>query len=616
MFSNPFRIDYRALAAMRLGVGLLMMVDIMIRWSDASWFMSDYGAYSIAASKSAASEFRFSLYWLNDSLLWVHALFLAHFVTGFMLFLGSRTRLMTWLAFVLVVSLHNRNPILLQGGDNLLLLILFWALFLPWGERWSLDSVVTKQPVLASQYYGVGSIALLLQIMSVYFFSAFLKNGAEWTSEGSAIYFALHNDQVAHLLASHWRDWHWLTVPLTHYVWWLELVGPLVALSPWFNVYARSLAAFCFITLEIGFLFNLNVGLFPFISITSLLVLLPTVFWDRVERLFAPKPHSKMIMYYDRDCGFCLKVCLLVRSIFGLDAQVLPAQLVPEVGEILEREFTWVLEIDGERWIRWEALVQCVARGGRFRFVSKILNLVGGFGHRVYNFIGHNRDRFGLLTSVTMPWRKRDWKPGLTTNAIAAVFILIVLSYNVSSVPSDIRPVSLEPIFLTNDKLLSASSPFIELARLDQRWNMFAPYPQKNDGWFLMVGLTQSGALVDVLRQSKSAPPTGKPDKFIPEQAKNYRWRKYLTRIKRPGYEDELGRYAGAACARWNKREAALGEAGDALDAFNIYYVQERTPKMGETLPVKYLLLWRHDCFDASRLEVDRVRDAMLKSEL
>jgi hypothetical protein len=242
--------------------------------------------------------------------------------------------------------------------------------------------------------------------------------------------------------------------------------------------------------------------------------------------------------------------------------------------------------------------------------------LVGGFGHRVYNFIGHNRDRFGLLTSVTMPWRKRDWKPGLTTNAIAAVFILIVLSYNVSSVPSDIRPVSLEPIFLTNDKLLSASSPFIELARLDQRWNMFAPYPQKNDGWFLMVGLTQSGALVDVLRQSKSAPPTGKPHKFIPEQAKNYRWRKYLTRIKRPGYEDELGRYAGAACARWNKREAALGEAGDALDAFNIYYVQERTPKMGETLPVKYLLLWRHDCFDASRLEVDRVRDAMLKSEL
>jgi hypothetical protein len=120
--------------------------------------------------------------------------------------------------------------------------------------------------------------------------------------------------------------------------------------------------------------------------------------------------------------------------------------------------------------------------------------------------------------------------------------------------------------------------------------------------------------LVDVLNDVKTPPVTAKPARFIPDQASNYRWRKYLTRIKRKNYRDELGRYAGAACARWNDREKQLGAAGDNLEAFNIYYVRERTPPIGETLPLKYELLWRHECFDASRLAEDRVQKAMLAS--
>jgi len=53
---------------------------------------------------------------------------------------------------------------------------------------------------------------------------------------------------------------------------------------------------------------------------------------------------------------------------------------------------------------------------------------------------------------------------------------------------------------------------------------------------------------------------------------------------------------------------------GDNLEAFNIYYVRERTPPIGETLPLKYKILWRHDCFDASRLEENLVQKAMLAS--
>ena len=42
-------------------------------------------------------------------------------------------RLNTVISFVLLVSLHFRAPVLTQGGDMLLVAMLFWSLFLPLG---------------------------------------------------------------------------------------------------------------------------------------------------------------------------------------------------------------------------------------------------------------------------------------------------------------------------------------------------------------------------------------------------------------------------------------------------------------------------------------------------
>ncbi|MDG0978414.1 MAG: hypothetical protein P8O79_01680 [Halieaceae bacterium] len=616
MLSHPFSIDTRALAALRIAVGLIMIADLIIRWGDVAWFMSDYGAYSVGASKAAASDWRFSLYWLFDGLWWVHTLFAVQCFVALCLVAGARTRWMSFLAFVLVVSLHNRNPVLLQGGDNLLVLLLFWGLFLPWGERLSVDAAMTRQPCTSTRYVGAGSVGLLLQVLSVYFFSAFIKNGVEWTQEGSAIYYALHNDQVAHLLAPYWRDWHWLTVPLTHYVWWLELLGPIIALSPWFNSWARSLAAVCFITLEVGFLFNLNVGLFPFISIASLLVLLPSAFWDAVARVFAPKAHLPMVMYYDQPCDFCHKTCVLLRAVFGLNARIEPAQQTPDVGALLEQEFSWVLEVDGQRFLRWQALTECISRGGRFRGFAYVLRALQPVGDTLYHWIGLNRATLGKLTGVFMPWRVALHRPGSTAQWFASVAAGLVLAGNLVSLPQETKAALPDALVGVATQTTQFSKGLRDLARWDQRWNMFAPYPQKNDGWFLMVGLTTSGELVDVLHWRLSPPTTDKPANFVPDQAKNYRWRKYLTRMKRSAYRNEMGRYASAACYRWNAQSDLSGSTDarlwPVLEAFNIYYVQERTPPMGEQGGIEFQLLWRHHCLDKARLDENAVQKAML----
>jgi predicted DCC family thiol-disulfide oxidoreductase YuxK len=617
---NPFLVDTRALAFLRIAVACIIIADLLIRWGDVDWFLSNQGVYSAGDAKALSSEWRFSLYWLVDSTWWVHLLFACNLVVAIILMSGMRTRVATVLALIFLVSLQNRNPVLLQGGDNLLLLLVFWGLFLPWGERLSVDAAMTKRPMATNQYFGVGGVALFIQVLSVYFFSAFLKNGTEWTVDGSAIYYALHNDQVAHLLAPYWRDWHAVTVPLTHYVWWLELLGPIIALSPWFNHWARGLAAFCFITLEIGFLFNLNVGLFPFISMASLLVLVPSPAWDRAAQLCKAKHHAPMTMYFDKDCVFCEKTCVLIRAIFGLNARIVPAQNYPEVGALLEREFSWVLEVDGQRYLRWGALIEVVRRGGRFQRFHYLLKAPGRFGDVIYAWIGHNRVYFGKVTAVLMPWRDQLGRPGIALQLVAFVFAVVVLAGNVSRLPTDQRAALPGVVVGAADIVRNSSVPAVDLFRLDQYWNMFAPYPQKNDGWFLMVGLTTDGELVDVLNWRLTEPSTAKPQNFIPEQAKNYRWRKYLTRIKRSGYKNELGRFASANCKRWNDQallspvqvDQVSEHSWPTLEAFNIYYIKERTPVIGEQGSIEYELLWKHHCLDASRLGEDAVQKAML----
>ncbi len=49
----------------------------------------------------------------------------------------------TWLLFT---SLCVRNPFIVHGGDDLLKMMLFWGIFVPWGARYSVDSSLNPTP--------------------------------------------------------------------------------------------------------------------------------------------------------------------------------------------------------------------------------------------------------------------------------------------------------------------------------------------------------------------------------------------------------------------------------------------------------------------------------------
>ena len=189
-FHRAYTPDLRALSLMRIGVAAVVITDLLIRMSDLGAHYTSEGIWPNHLVRTFGwNPGYWSLHLLNDNIGYQAAIFSLHLLAALCLLAGYRTRLATLLVWLLYVSLHNRNIFILQAGDDLLRLCLFWALFLPWGTRYSLDIILQNKPARVLLFPGLG---YLLLIASVYFFTALLKSGDEWTKEGSAEQRSVH----------------------------------------------------------------------------------------------------------------------------------------------------------------------------------------------------------------------------------------------------------------------------------------------------------------------------------------------------------------------------------------------------------------------------------------
>lgn len=278
--ARRFGIDARALAAFRVALGLLLLADLVWRSLDLVAFYTDAGVLPRAALReSFPGLYGLSLHTISGT-AWVQAaLFLI--ATGFAvaLVLGYRTTLVTVVSWMLLVSLHARNPVLLNGGDSLLRRLLFWGIFLPLGSRWSVDALQGDEP--RRRVTSVATAALLLQVVIVYTLNGVFKLRSDLWTSGEALRYVLSLDQLTvflgDLLAPHahllWPvDWLWLAMTLSSILL-ILLVGR-----------ARILFVSLFAAMHLGMALTMRLGLFPLISIAGLLVFLPGPVWDAVEK--------------------------------------------------------------------------------------------------------------------------------------------------------------------------------------------------------------------------------------------------------------------------------------------------------------------------------------------
>lgn len=295
-----FGVDHRVLGFYRLLLGGVCLVDLLFFLPYVDDFFSRYGmVYPV---------FNPSLYRLGDSPVWIYTLFGLHLLVALLLLLGWYTKTATVLTWMLFLCLLHGNPALAHKGDLLLTALLFWSLFVPAGERYSVDSLLRSSsapspPVSVS----AGSVALILQMPLVYVFSGLLKIlEADWLTNPLALYHALYPSVTT-------RVGQWLLEVLppagmqavNYLVLGTELLVPLAMFFP-FVVWlgprksCRALGWTRVIAVLVLALFQLcvglvaMVGLFPAISIVAMVPLLPRSVGEALDDLaFGPRKDTK-----------------------------------------------------------------------------------------------------------------------------------------------------------------------------------------------------------------------------------------------------------------------------------------------------------------------------------
>lgn len=275
--------DYRSLALFRMGLGIIAAVDGAFRLCDLTAHYSNAGVISINQAMTVAQHNGvgvWSVAFFSGSPQWSGFLIIMLMICGIFLAAGCLTRMMTLICWILAASIHVRNPFVLNGGDVLFRLLLFWSLWLPLGSVWSLDARKSRGSI---PHGPAPATPLIFQLCVLYLFSAIFKTHPVWRVSESAV------DHIAHLgsYTFSWAEYLWdkpeLSRWLTRLTLWLEESGPALLFIPFWRGPIRTLLVAAFAGFHlIGISSLMSIGLFPSICTVAWLSMLPTEFWNWV----------------------------------------------------------------------------------------------------------------------------------------------------------------------------------------------------------------------------------------------------------------------------------------------------------------------------------------------
>ncbi len=287
-----FGIDTRGLAAFRIALGVLVLIDLIWRTQVVRVFYTDAGPVprALLADISPALA-RYSLHAIFGTLGGQLVLFGAAGVCAVAMTLGYWTRYATTGTAMLQASLYARNPYVLNGGDGLLLLALFLGIFLPLGARWSIDALHARDTdPPPTRMVSVASVTLLLQLVVVYLANAGFKLQSDPWVSGVAIQYVLELEHFSILLGPPLTAAPWLLTIVTYL--WLGLLvfSPLLVVTTGIR---RTLIVAAFMLAHFGMFVTMYLGLFPIIVIAILLPYLPGQVWDSLEAALLPRITAK-----------------------------------------------------------------------------------------------------------------------------------------------------------------------------------------------------------------------------------------------------------------------------------------------------------------------------------
>jgi hypothetical protein len=293
-------VDTRTLGVFRIGFGLVLLLDLLRRWSEVSfWYVNSGLLPNHTLLWRPPAGHQFSLFFTVSTPGEAHVAMALCALVYLMFIVGLRTRWMQLFVVLARVSLNTRLAVLENGGDMVMDLLCLFTLALPLGARFSLDAVgrslrgeaakaeeeAARQPAVS-----IAMLGLILQFAAVYLFNASSKVGVAWR-DGSAVHFALHQDKLVTVIGVWMRENLSTSIirVLSRSTLVIEWMAFCCIITPVYVKQARALAICLLPPLHLGFALALNLGGFTPAMLAFYPLLLTTEHWAWLEQRFGPR---------------------------------------------------------------------------------------------------------------------------------------------------------------------------------------------------------------------------------------------------------------------------------------------------------------------------------------
>lgn len=173
-----------------------------------------------------------------------------------------------------------------------------------------------------------------------------------------------------------------------------------------------------------------------------LLALIPSYIWNILEKKTYSKEIAKLIINYDRDCGFCKKVVCFLRTFLILPGTTIrEAQANPSIYANMEKYNSWVIEdYRGKRYFKWYGIIYLVSISPILWWLAPILTIkpLIKLGNKIYETIANNRRLMGKFTKYFL-YRQQNIKQTLFLNILSILILLSVIwgNYNLFEVSNN-----------------------------------------------------------------------------------------------------------------------------------------------------------------------------------
>jgi len=272
---NRLAIDTRSLAVFRVLLGLLIVGDVLARSRNFHFYYTDDGVVSQELAQWWTGDAFSVFYYTSDPTL-IRLLFVVHALVALQLIVGYKTRLAAVVSFLFVISLDHHNPLVLSYADTLFRLLFFWAMFLPLGERWSVDAVHRGRSPRTS-FVGIAGLLAMCQMIAMYLINGIHKFPSDLWQTGSGTPKVFGIDEMTFLLGDTMRNVPFL-LELGGRLWfYLLLASPLllVLAGRW-----RLPLVALFMGGHLSFAITVRIGAFAYVALTGLVLFVQTPFWE------------------------------------------------------------------------------------------------------------------------------------------------------------------------------------------------------------------------------------------------------------------------------------------------------------------------------------------------